>query len=121
MAVNEIKATKKIGDVEKEATIAYDFGGDCDAAVAKFGKEVVYANFVRSSVITAQAAMRRYLEDGKTQAEITEKMAGWKPGVPLERTIDVYAAFMNKFVTMSPEEQMAELQKLKALADKKEE
>jgi hypothetical protein len=115
---NEIKASKKIDGVDKEATILYDFGGDLDGAVILFGKEVVYANFVRSSVITAQAAMRRFIEDGKSQDEIASKMAGWKPGVPLERVVDPIAATLNKFAAMTPEEQIGLINKLKAMKQK---
>jgi hypothetical protein len=118
MAVNEIKATKKIGDVDKESIITYDFGGDLAGATAKFGAEVVYANFVRSSVITAQAAMRRYMEDGKTGEEIIGKMAAWKPGVPLERTVDPIAATLARFQNMSAEEQLELLNKLKSMKTK---
>jgi hypothetical protein len=118
MGVNEIKATKKIGDVDKESMITYDFGGDLDGAIAKFGKEVVYANFVRSSVITAQAAMRRYMEDGKAQDEIISKMSAWKPGVPLERTVDPIAATLARFQSMSAEDQLELLNKLKSMKTK---
>jgi hypothetical protein len=118
MGVNEIKATKKIGDIDKESIITYDFGGDLDGAIALFGKEVVYANFVRSSVITAQAAMRRFMEDGKAQDEIVGKMAGWKPGVPLERVVDPIAATLSRFASMTPEEQIELLNKLKAMKNK---
>jgi hypothetical protein len=62
MALTEIKATKKPGDVEKEAAIAYDFGANLDDAAGKFGAEVVFTNFKRTAVITAQAAIRRMLE-----------------------------------------------------------
>jgi hypothetical protein len=115
MAVNEIKATKKIGDVDKEAGITFDFGGNLDGAVALFGKEVIYANFVRSSVITAQAAMRRFLEDGKSAEEIVAKMSTWKPGVPMERVVDPIAATLARFQTMTPEAQMELLSKLKSM------
>ena len=112
--INEIKATKKINGEDKEATILYDFGGDLEKAVEKFGAAVVYSNFTRSAVITAQAAMRRFLEDGMGQAEIEAKMADWKPGVSLERTYDPLAALLNKMATMSPEEREAAIEKLKA-------
>ena len=113
-SVNEIKATKKINGVDKEATILFDFGGSVEAAIEKFGSNVVYSNFVRSSVITAQAAMRRFLEDGLGQDEIEAKMADWKPGVSLERTYDPLAALLNKMATMTPEEREAAIEKLKA-------
>jgi hypothetical protein len=114
MAVSEIKATKKIGDVEKEAAIAFDFGGSCEAAVASFGAEVVYANFVRSAIITAQAAIRRLLEIGKNQEEITAKMASWKPGVPMERVVDAEALLLAKAAKMTDAEREALIEKLMA-------
>jgi hypothetical protein len=115
MAVSEIKATKKIGDVEKDAVVAFDFGGDLDAAVELFGKDVIYANFVRSAVITAQAAIRRMLEDGKNQEEVTAKMASWKPGTPLERVSDPIGATIAKFGALSNEDQAALIEKLMAM------
>ena len=106
--VNEITATK--GD--KSATITYDFGGSAAAAIEKFGAEVVYANFTRSAVITAQAAMRRYLEAGKSQAEVAEKMTAWKPGVPMERVVDPIGALQALMAKMSEEEKNALIEKL---------
>ena len=116
--VNEITATKKMGDVELSATITYDFGGDLDTAVEMFGKEIVYTNFVRSAVITAQAAMRRWLVDGKSQDEIAEKMGNWKPGVAIERVVDPIAATLAKFGKMDPAAQAALLSQLQALSGK---
>jgi len=113
--VSTITATKKIGDVEKEAAIAFDFGGNLEVATQKFGAEVVYANFVRSAVITAQAAIRRLLTMGKNQADIAAKMASWKPGVPLERVVDAEAALMAKVASMSQEEKDALIEKLMAM------
>ena len=112
MAVSEIKATKKVGDVDREATIAFDFGGSLEAAVEKFGAEVVYTNFTRSATITAQAAIRRMLEDGKSQAEIEAKMAAWAPGVALERTIDPLAAIQAKMKDMTAEEKNAYIEQI---------
>jgi hypothetical protein len=109
--VNEIKASKG----EKSATILFDFGGNVNAAVEKFGAETVYSNFTRAAVITAQAAMRRMLEDGLAEADIQKKMESWKPGVALERVIDPIAAALNKFQAMTPEAQAAFLQQLKAM------
>lgn len=114
--VNEIKATKKLGDVDKEATVLYDFGGDLDTAVENFGAEVVYSGFVRSAVITAQSVMRRFLEDGLAQEEIEAKMEAWKPGVSLERVVDPTKAFLNKFDKMTDEEREAVLEQLRAKA-----
>ena len=109
----EIKAKKKVGDEDKEATIYVDFGENLTDAVTKFGEAVVFSNFKASAKITAQAAMRRYLEAKKSAEEIVKLMAVWKPGVAIERVSDPVAAFKAKFASMTPEEQIAALADLK--------
>jgi len=109
----EIKAKKKIGDEDKEATIYVDLGEDLEQAITKFGEAVVFSNFKASAKITAQAAMRRYLETKKSAEEIVKLMAAWKPGVAIERVSNPVAAFKAKFASMTPEEQIAALADLK--------
>lgn len=109
----EIKAKKKIGDEDVEATIFADFGESLEDAITKFGEAVVFSNFKASAKITAQAAMRRYLEAKKSAEEIVKLMAAWKPGVAIERVSDPVAAFKAKFAGMTPEEQIAALADLK--------
>lgn len=109
----EIKARKKIGDEDREAIVMYDFGENLEEALDKFDEKVIFSNFRASCKITAQAAMRRYLEAGKSQGEIAELMAKWKPGIALERKSDVVGNFKAKFAAMSKED------KIKALADLK--
>lgn len=113
MADVEIKAKKKVGDEDKEATIFVDLGDDMEDAMNKFGEAVVFSNFKASAKITAQAAMRRYLEAGKSPEEVVKLMAVWKPGVAIERVSDPVAAFKAKFASMTPEEQIAALADLK--------
>ena len=115
--VVEISATFKKGDEDRECTILFDFGGDITAAIEKFGGDVVYSNFVRASKVTAQAAMRRLMEAGKTDEEVTTTMESWKPGVALERTVDPVAALMAKFSKMDPAEQAKLLADLQAKAN----
>ena len=118
MALTEIKATKKIDGVEKAAAVAYDFGATLDEAVEKFGADVVFTNFKRTAVITAQAAIRRMMEGGKSEEEIATTMQSWKPGVALERTIDPVASLVGKWDSYSKEEQDEILRKLKAKTKK---
>lgn len=113
--VNEITASKKINGEDKSVTVVYDFGGTVEAAIEKFGAQVVYSNFTRAAVITAQAIMRREMEAGKTSEQIAEKMATWKPGVAIERVVDPIGATMSKFKSMSAEEQNALIEKLMAM------
>jgi len=111
----EIKATYKKGDVDKEFVVQYDFGGDEAGAVAKFGADVVYNNFVRSGKITIQAAIRRWAEAGKTQEEISALVEGLKLGVAAERVSDPIAAFTKKFSGLNEAEKAALLDKLTAM------
>ena len=113
MGLTEIKATKKIGDEERAAVIAYDFGENIEDAVKKFGAEVVFTNFKRTATITAQAAMRRSLEGGKSQEDIAASMAGWQPGVAMERVVDPVAALVSRWDNYSAEEQAEIIKKLK--------
>ena len=113
MAMTEITAKKKIGDIEKAATIAYDFGANLKEMVEKFGEEVVFTNARGSMVITGQAAMRRYLAGGKSQEEIADLMGSWKPGIALARTVDPVSALVSQWGSYSPEKQQEILRKLK--------
>jgi hypothetical protein len=110
----EVTAKKKIGDVDKAATIAYDFGENLKDMIAKFGEEVVFTNARGSFVITAQAAMRRYLEGGKSAEEVSAIMASWKPGVALARQVDPVASLVAQWGSYSPEKQQEILKKLRA-------
>jgi len=113
MALIQINAKKEINGVEKTATISYDFGENTADAVKKFGDDTVFSNFRANAKITAQGAMRRMLEDGKTQAEITERMKSWKPGVALERVVDPVAALLGRWDSYSEAEKAEILKKLK--------
>jgi len=114
----EIAATYKKGDADVEAAILYDFGQNLEGAVEKFGADVVYSNFVRASKVTAQAAMRRLLEGGKSQEEVQTTMDSWKPGVTLERTVDPVAVLLAKFGKMDASAQAQLLADLQAKAQK---
>jgi len=113
MSQIEIKAKKVIGDETKDAVVYYDFGENLEQALDLFDEKVIFSNFRASAKITAQAAMRRYLDAGKSGEEIAELMKNWKPGVALERKSDPVAAFKAKFASMS------EADKIKALAELK--
>lgn len=105
--------TAKLPKTGKETAINYDFGDNLEDATAKFGEEVVFSNFKRCAVITAQAGMRRMMEAGKSQEEIQNTYDTWKPGVALVRTVDPVGALMAKFGKMSDEEKANLLQMLK--------
>lgn len=108
----EVKATKQGSD--REVLAAVDLGENLQDAVAKFGEDIVFSNFVAQAKIRAQAIMRDMMVSGKTDAEISEYMATWKPGAARERVVDPAAAFLKKFDSMSEEEQNKFLEELMA-------
>jgi len=101
---------------EAAATISYDFGDNLEATVELFGEDVVFSSAIRTFKITAQAAIRRYLESGLDEDAVQDKMGEWKPGVQLERTVDPVAAVMRKFSGMSADDQKALIESLKTQA-----
>lgn len=94
------------------ATVNFDFGETVEEAVEKFGADVVLSGFIRTSTITAQAAIRRYLEVGLEQEAIEEKMTDWKPGVTIQRVVDPVAAILRKADDMEGDELEALIAKL---------
>lgn len=114
--MTEITAKKKINDVDHSSTVYYNFGADLKEATGLFGDDVVHTNFRANAKITAQAAMRRMMEQGKNQDEIAATMANWKPGVALERTVDPVAALIGKMKTMDDKDRKALLKKLEDAA-----
>ena len=113
MALTQITAKKKIGDIVKEASINYDFGNSLEEMTKKFGAEVVFSNARGSFIITGQAAMRRYLETGKNPKEIADLMGTWKPGVALARVVDPVAAITSAWRSMTPEQKAEVIKTLK--------
>lgn len=118
MELTTINASKDMGKgenkIKKVAAISFDFGTSIEEAIKKFTPEVVFTNFKAAAKITAQSAMRRYLEAGKTSEEIATLMKNWKPGVAMERVTDPVAALVGRWDSYSPAEQADILKKLKS-------
>lgn len=76
----------------------YDFGDSLEAAVEKFGADIVWAYTLRGLTIAAQGAARGMIKSNKSKDEILTAMKTWKPGEPRQ--------------TKSPEE------RVRALLDK---
>ena len=112
----EVTAKKTVGDETKEATISVEFGETAEESIKAFGETVVNSNFIGAAKITAQAAMRRMLETGKDAKAITDAMAGWKPGVSLQRASDPAAAMLGKFAGMDKKAQAQFIAELQARA-----
>lgn len=112
MSEVQISAKKDVNGEERSAMITYDFGDTIAEMTDKFGEEVVKSNAIRNFKITAQAAIRRMLEAGKSQEEIQDAFSAWKPGVQLERSVDVTGAFLTKWQNMTDEERQEMLKKM---------
>jgi len=108
------EVSAKAPKIEKEATVVVDLGENLEDAVARFGAEVVFSNYIANVKIGVQSGIRRYLEAGKTNEEIQTVFDTYKPGVTMDRVVDPVAALAAKFSKMSPEEQAQAFEDLKA-------
>lgn len=109
-----VEVTAKAPKVEKEATISVDLGENVQDAIARFGEEVVFSNYIANVKIGVQSGIRRYLEAGKTTEEIQQAYDSWKPGATMDRVVDPVAALAKKMSTMTAEEQAAMFEQLRA-------
>ena len=109
--VIEVSAKKEGFD---EVTVTYDFGVNLDAMRALVGDDVVFTNARANFKITLQGLIRRYLAAGKSAAEIAETVAGWKPGMQMERTVDPLGAARRAMSGMSDEDKTAFIENLLA-------
>lgn len=84
-----VSVSAKVGTEENapSASVTYDFGDNLDEATSLFGADVVYARFKAASTVDLQALIRRHLDSDtpKTQAEIQELAAQWKPGIQTKK------------------------------------
>jgi len=113
------KLPKKEGvagrEEDKMATIVLDcFGETIEEDIQLSGAEVVKSNFEANVVITVQGGIRRMLEKGSDAAAIQETYKSFKPGQAVRRGVDVVGGYMAWFKTLTPEQQKAEIAKLRA-------
>jgi hypothetical protein len=108
------EVTAKAPKLDKEATVLVDLGENVEDAIARFGAEVVFSNYLANVKIGVQSAIRRYLEANIAANDIQAKFDTFKPGVTLDRVVDPVASLANKLKTMSPEEQEAIFASLRA-------
>ena len=107
------EVSAKAPKVEKEATVIVDLGENAEDAIARFGGDVVFSNYLASVKINVQAAIRRYLEAGLDADAIQAKFENYKPGVTMDRVIDPIAALAAKLQKMTPEEREDAFAKLR--------
>ena len=79
MAKSEVKA--KFGKDGGHVVVQYDFGGDLDGAVKKYGGEIVYAYFKANGVVCLQDVIRSGIKAEKSQKEIQALASAWTPGI----------------------------------------
>jgi hypothetical protein len=108
------EVSAKAPKVEKEATIIVDLGENVEDAIARFGAEVVFSNYLANVKIGVQSGIRRYLEAGLAAADVQAKFENYKPGVTLDRVVDPIAAMAAKLQKMTPEEREAAFAALRA-------
>lgn len=102
-------------DGEHSIEFDYDFGDSIEAAIEKFGRDIVTSHLFRSLTIAAQGAARGMMKSGKSKDEITAAMAKWKPGEP--RQTKTKEEKMRELVaSMSPEQLEALQNEIKAAA-----
>jgi len=117
----EISASKDIKDAKTkevidtvEGTVEYDFPESTAEAVEAFG-EAPTNNLIRESLRRwVQSTIRRYAENGYKGDDLQKAVEAAKPGIG-GRKVDPMIAYREKLVRMTPEEQKAEMAKLKEL------
>lgn len=102
-------------DGEHSIEFDYDFGDTIEAAIEKFGRDIVQSHLFRSLTIAAQGAARGMMKSGKEKQAILDAMAKWKPGEP--RQMKTKEEKMRELVaSMSPEQLEALQNEIKAAA-----
>ena len=101
----------KAGD--RVITVEYDLGATLADKIKLFGENIVDSHAEGSITVALQGICRSAMEKGKTDDEIHQIVAGWKPGVKTRIAVDAEQAFFAKFMSMSPEEQAAKIKEMK--------
>lgn len=107
----QVSATKD----GRTVTVKYDFGSGLPDAVGKFGEDVVFRLFQQQAKIRLQAIIREQIVAGKSDEEIAQHVAGWKPGQAPQRKSRV-EKLAEKLAGLDPEDLKAVLRQLKAEA-----
>ena len=97
----------------RQFTVDYEFGNNLEEVVGIFGEPVVYNHVTASFKIALQGFIRRLLKLKSPEAEIKEKVKGWKPGMKKEGKSPAEKA-KDAFGKLSEEERKALLKDLKA-------
>lgn len=102
------QVTAKTPESGREISVTYNFGKDLSEMTDLFGEDVVHSNAKAQMTINLQALLRRHMvdnfnkktgektSDAKSDDEIHEIVAKWKPGISTR-------------VKKSPKEKLADL------------
>lgn len=102
-------------DTDEKVTIDYDFGDNLDDAVAKYGADAVFYNYVigaKDSLRNKLGALIRHNEVRVTADEARQQLADWTPGVGSVRASKDPVATASKELEKMSEEQIAALLQL---------
>ena len=92
----------------------FDFGGNLEGAVERFGEQVVYNHAKLSIGLSTGGRVRDLIEDGKSPDQVQADLDEWKPGLVTRKAKKSgRQTFIEDMAVLSPEAQMAELEKLK--------
>jgi hypothetical protein len=105
---------------DRSLEVEYDFGDTVAEAMAKFGESVVFSNYKQNVVIALQSLVRRELEKKEDKRvsddSIITKVAAWIPGVAAIRTGDKKQKALEVFMSLSTEEKLEFIKKLRESA-----
>uniref|UniRef100_A0A6M3KY89 Uncharacterized protein n=2 Tax=viral metagenome TaxID=1070528 RepID=A0A6M3KY89_9ZZZZ len=102
---------------DQVAVVTITDGETAAEQVKLFGDEAVKSNASSNWDVTIQAAIRRGLNTGKTQAQIQEELKDAKMGVKMSGgRVDTLNAFLAGFASATPEDQAKMVADLKKKA-----
>ncbi len=88
-----------------EISLEHGFADNLQDLCGQFGEQAVFDAAFSQFVVGFQGAVRRMAEAGKSDDEIKETMANWKPGMRLGLGGDPIARTIANFGNLSPEKQ----------------
>lgn len=93
-------------------TLPHNLAENLQDLITQFGEQMVYDNAFAQIIVGFQGAVRRMAEANKTDDEIREVMASWKPGMRLGLGGDPIQKTLANFGNLSPEQQAAFMKQL---------
>jgi len=106
----EVKATKN----GRTVTAAYNCGEDLEEMRKLFGDKIAFSNARQQIKIGIQGIMRRMIEADKSDKEIVDHVADYKPGLAGERQ-DPIQKFKTKWASLGKEDREKLLKELKSM------